>query len=89
MYKDIKCFRRVWISGEFGSWVFAKKWIVWMTRAWINCWDGWEVFELTINNVGKTLSKKLDKFSLVYSRTWFWATGAALPITYTMIPCIN
>lgn len=55
----------------------------------MSCWEGWEGFELTPNSVGSTLSKKLERFYLVYKTTWFWATGAALPITYTIIACIN
>jgi hypothetical protein len=68
------------MSGEFESWVFAKKWIVWIIRVWISCWEGWEGFEPTFSNVGNILSKKLDKFYFVYAICVF-PFAAALPMT--------
>ncbi len=84
----MRCFNKVWISGELESWVLAKKWIVWIIKVWISCWEGWEGFEPTFNNVGKTLSKKLDKFYLVYT-ICVLPLAAAFPITKISILCIN
>lgn len=55
----------IWMSGELGCFVLAKKWINWISRVCMSCWEGWDVFPATDRIVGRTLSKNIDRFYLL------------------------
>lgn len=63
LYKESRCLRITWISGELGCFVLAKKWMTWIRMVCKSCCEGWEVLPATESTVGSTLSKNTDKLS--------------------------